>query len=206
MKMKIDTVVVGELQTNCYILSDPKSGEAVVIDPGANASKILGRISGKNIKVKYVIHTHGHPDHFGATKEICESTGAESAVHELDAPVFESKILTIRGFLLPAVHVDKKLRDGDVLKFGSDDLSVIHTPGHSRGGISLYSGKDGVVFTGDTLFCHDVGRTDLPGGDKAEMRASLKKLTSLPENIKVFPGHGPPTTISQEKINLGAQL
>ncbi len=201
--MNIETVVVGELETNCYIAYDPGTKEAVIIDPGANAPKILGRIGSKGIKPGLVVLTHGHPDHFGVAEEIRKAIEGKVAIHENDAPILESKILTLRGFMFSATQVDQKLKDGDVIKFGKCSLKVFHTPGHSKGSICLYSDTESILFSGDTLFCDGVGRTDLPGGDSAELSRSVKRLLSLPHNVKVFPGHGPATIIEQERRGLG---
>ena len=201
--MNIETVVVGDLETNCYIAYDPETREAVVIDPGANAPKILGRIDSKGIKPVFVVLTHGHPDHFGSAGEVCKATSAKLLIHESDAHILESRILTLQGFMFSSTRVDQKLKDGDVIRFGKCSLRVLHTPGHSEGGICLYSDTESILFSGDTLFCDAVGRTDLPGGGSAELDQSVKRLLSLGDNVKVFPGHGPATTIKQEKSNLG---
>ena len=178
--MKIKTVKVGSLQTNCYIVSDEKSQEAVIIDPGDEAPKILPQIRG--LVVRYIILTHGHPDHFGAIDELKRATGAPLLMNDQDEWFFKP---------------DQVLHDGDVVKFGGQALKVLQTPGHTRGGICLYT--QGHLFSGDTLFAGDHGRTDLPGGSEPEMKRSLQKLSELPDDTRVYPGHESLTTIRDEK-------
>jgi hydroxyacylglutathione hydrolase len=178
--MQIKTIKVGSLQTNCFILIDEKSKEAVVIDPGDEAERILPEISG--LKVRYIILTHGHPDHFGAIDEIKKATGASLLMHPADSWFFKP---------------DQALNEGDEVKFGDIVLKVLHTPGHSKGCICLQTGEH--LYSGDTLFAWGCGRTDLPGGSTADMRKSLKRLSGLPDNTQVYPGHDEFTTIKDEK-------
>ena len=178
--MLIKTIKVGDLQTNCYIVIDEKSREAVVIDPGDEASKILSAI--KDLKVRYIILTHGHPDHFGAMDVLKKATRAPLLMNSEDGWFFKP---------------DQELREGDEIRFGELVFKVLHTPGHSKGGICLYS--DGFLFSGDTLFSQGCGRIDLPGGSREEMEKSLKRLASLPDETQVFPGHDELTTIREEK-------
>jgi glyoxylase-like metal-dependent hydrolase (beta-lactamase superfamily II) len=201
--MLIETVVVGDLRTNCYIAYDPGTKEAVIIDPGSAHAAILKVVGEKNLKPLYILHTHGHPDHFEATEEIRKATNAEVVIHKSDAAILEASILSLRSIFIKSTRVDKRVKGGDVIKFGSRALEVIHTPGHSKGGACFYSKADSILFSGDTLFNDAVGRTDLPGGSSDELMQSLKKLLSLPENTKVLPGHGSATTIRRERINLG---
>lgn len=178
--MQIKTIKVGSLQTNCYVVIEEKSKEGVVIDPGDEALRILAEI--KDLKIRYIILTHGHPDHFGAVEELKRKTGAPLLMNPEDS-----------WFVKP----DQELKEGNEIKFGSLVLKVMHTPGHSKGSICLYI--DGHLFSGDTLFCSGCGRTDLPGASREEMRKSLKKLSFLPNETRVYPGHGEPTTIGKEK-------
>lgn len=200
--MNIKTIPVGDLQTNCYIVYDPATKDAVVIDPGAGSEGILKALSDEGLRPKTIIITHGHPDHFGEANNIRERTGAKVLVHEDDAPVLQSRVLTLRGLMFPITRVDKKLKDGETIGFGTQALRVIHTPGHSRGGICLYSERDAALFSGDTLFRGDHGRTDLPGSSEDQMVRSLKRLMSLPDETMVYPGHGASTTIAEERRNL----
>ena len=201
--MMIDTVVVGELETNCYIAYDPKTKEAVIIDPGDESSKILEVLGEKRLVPLYIINTHGHPDHFGGNEDIRQATGAKVMIHEDDARIFGPKIFPLQTIFQTKIHIDKKLRDGDIIRFGAEELKVIHTPGHSKGSMCLYSESDAVLFSGDTLFYNDYGRTDLPWSDEDKMKDSLKKLLLLPPETRVLSGHGPSTTIAKEKENLG---
>ncbi len=168
--MLIKTIKVGSLQTNCYILTDEASGEAVVIDPGDEADLILPEV--KELNVKAIILTHGHPDHFGALAEVKKATGV---------PLYQS------------------LNEGEEIVIGKCIIKVIATPGHSLDSICLY--VDAQLFSGDTLFYKDHGRTDLSGGSALAMRQSLKRLAGLPPETVVYPGHGRPTTIRAEKEN-----
>jgi hydroxyacylglutathione hydrolase len=185
--MNIKRFIVGWLSTNCYIVSCEKTKEAVVIDPGieskGEAKKILEFIEENGLQIKYIINTHGHPDHTAGNTTIKEATGAPILIHENDAS---------------RVNADRKLSDGDVIHVGCFKLLVLHTPGHTKGGISLLG--DNIVFTGDTLFSGAIGRTDFPGGSYQELIQSIRhKLFPLPENVEVYPGHESSTTIGNEK-------
>jgi hydroxyacylglutathione hydrolase len=185
--MNIKRFTVGWLSTNCYVVSCEETKEAAVIDPGIEnekeAEEILDFIKENGLKIKYIINTHGHPDHTAGNTTIKEETGAPILIHENDAS---------------RVHADRKLRDGDVLHVGCFKLVVLHTPGHTKGGISLLG--DNVVFTGDTLFSGAIGRTDFPGGSYQELIQSIRnKLLPLPDAVEVYPGHESATTIGNEK-------
>ena len=194
-------LVVGPLQVNCFILADEKTKEAVVIDPGDDAGDILKVIREKGLTVKYIVNTHGHFDHVGANKALKDATGAEILLHEGDAPVMASAPLQSRAFGMNEISsppADRFVKQGDVISAGSVSLKVLHTPGHSPGGISLQ--EQGMVFTGDALFAGSIGRTDLPGGDLMTLLRSIKtNLMSLPDDTKVFCGHGPASTIGDER-------
>lgn len=198
--MIIKGLTVGPIQANCFIVGCEKTKQAVVIDPGDEADRILMTLAESNLSVKYIINTHGHFDHVGANKRMKEATGADLLIHALDAPLlsFLSESATAFGLTVEnSPEPDKTLEDGDIISFGEIELKTIHTPGHSQGGISLYA--DNNVFVGDTLFAGSVGRTDLPGGDFEILKSSIqKKLFPLGEDVKVFPGHMGDTTIGQE--------
>jgi glyoxylase-like metal-dependent hydrolase (beta-lactamase superfamily II) len=186
---------------NCYIVGCEETLEAVVIDPGDEADKILLALAESSLTVKYIINTHGHFDHISANKKLHEATGAPILAHPLEAPML-SKIEDEAGkWGLPAENSpppDRLIDDGDTIEFGKITMSVIHTPGHSQGGISLST--DGHVFVGDTLFAGSIGRTDLPGGSFETLKASIQnKLFGLGDDVKVYTGHGPATTIGHEK-------
>ena len=182
---------VGMLLTNCYVVGQVETREAIVIDPGTDreteVKKILKEIEFNSLKIKYIVNTHGHPDHIGGNKIFREATNAPILIHEYDAS------------LLKGPFADRMLHDGDSVQVGGIVLRVLHTPGHSRGSISLVGNN--VVFTGDTLFAGSIGRYDLPGGSVDEIKKSLKKLMILSDHMKVYSGHGPTSTIGEERRN-----
>jgi len=192
---------VGPIMANCFILGCESTKEAVVIDPGDDADRILMTLAKSGLKVKYLINTHGHFDHVGANKRMKEATGAEIAVHPDDEPMFQELSRSAMMFGLSAENsppADIRLNDGDEITFGKITLKVIHTPGHSKGGICLYT--KGHLFAGDTLFAGSIGRTDLNGGDYDTLISSIKeKLLVLEPDTVVYTGHGPETTIANEK-------
>jgi glyoxylase-like metal-dependent hydrolase (beta-lactamase superfamily II) len=199
--MQLARLVVGPLQVNCYIVYDEKTKDAIVIDPGDDAQDILHLVNGKGLKVKYIINTHAHFDHVGANKLLKEATGAELLIHEGDSGLLGVTANQARIFGMTAPSSpkpDRFVRHGDVIQAGGIALKVIHTPGHSAGGISLAG--DGVVFTGDALFAGSIGRTDLMGGDLTTLITSIKEhLMTLPDDTVVLSGHGPQTTIGEER-------
>ena len=198
---KIHTLVVGRLQTNCYILQSGSS--AIVVDPGDEGERIARFLIDAGVKARQIIATHTHFDHVLGVNVIRKRFGAEFLIHNDDLPILESmqsRVRQIMGFEVPPPpKVDGFLRDSDVLEFGDVKVRVLHTPGHSPGSISL-SGQ-GFVMTGDALFNQSIGRTDLPGGDLDTLVHSIKqKLFSLGDETVVYPGHGPETTIGDEKL------
>ena len=190
-------LVVGPLQVNCYILADDNTKESIVIDPGDDGQDILRIVREKGLKVKFIVNTHAHFDHVGANKAIKDATGAELLLHEDDAAVLATVSNQSRSFGMNPVSSpvpDRLLKHGDVITAGGISLKVLHTPGHTPGSISLL--EDGMVFTGDSLFAGSIGRTDFPGGDLMTLIRSIKRhLMILPDNTKVFSGHGPASTI-----------
>jgi hydroxyacylglutathione hydrolase len=185
--MIVKRFAVGWLSTNCYVVGCEETREAAVIDPGMESEReaepILDYIKQNSLHIKYIINTHGHPDHIAGNTFIKEATGAPILIHEKHSA---------------HVQADRKLHDGDVIQVGTLKLVVLHTPGHTPDGISLLA--DNAAFTGDALFAGSVGRTDFPGGSYEELMRSIKtKLLSLPDSFKVYCGHGPPTTIGNEK-------
>ena len=200
--MSIRRLAGGLLGTNCYIVACEETGEAMVIDPGLSegeCEEILSEISAHHLRLKYIVNTHGHPDHTSCNSRLKEATAAEILIHEGDGHLL---VGSSRLFQLVAVSppADRLLHDGDTVKVGRFELRVIHTPGHSSGSISLYCESEGVVFTGDTLFASGIGRTDLPGSSAEGIMRSLRdKLMKLPDQTIVYPGHGPETTIGEER-------
>lgn len=199
--MIVKKLEVGPIMANCYILGCESTKEAVVIDPGDDADRILMELAKAGLKVKYLINTHGHFDHVGANKRMKEVTGAELAIHPDDEPMLKELSRSAMMFGLSAENsppADIRLNDGDEISFGEITLKVIHTPGHSKGGICLYT--KGYLFAGDTLFAGSIGRTDLNGGDYDTLISSIKeKLLVLEPDTVVYTGHGPETTIGNEK-------
>ncbi len=199
--MIIKELVVGPLMANCFICGCSKTKEAVVIDPGGDADTILLSLAESKLKVKYIINTHGHFDHVSANGKMKDATGADILIHPLDAPMLE-KLSSSAAFFGVSVEnsppCDQTLEEDDTVSFGDITLKVIHTPGHTPGGISLYT--NGIVFVGDTLFAGSIGRTDFPGGDFNTLISSIKtKLFNMEDDIRVFSGHGPETSIGVEK-------
>jgi glyoxylase-like metal-dependent hydrolase (beta-lactamase superfamily II) len=199
--MQLIRLVVGPLQVNCFIVADDKTKEAVVIDPGDDAPELLRIIKEKELRVKYIVNTHGHFDHIGANRALKEATGAEILIHEGDAPVLASAPRQSAAFGMNSVSsppADRYVKHGDIISAGEVSLKVLHTPGHSPGGISLL--EQGMVFTGDALFSGSIGRTDFPGGDLLTLIRSIKtNLLSLPDETRVFSGHGAASTIGDER-------
>ena len=195
-------ITVGPLRENCYLYACPETLEAVVIDPGDEAQRILDRIQELKFIPRYIINTHGHFDHIGAIDEISAVYPVPLAIHPDDVPYYtdsDSARLTGRPAPLVKREPDLLLREGDTISFGSLTLAVLHTPGHTPGGICLVS-HPYCVFSGDTLFRRSIGRTDFPGGNYEQIVTSIrKKLYPLDEELAVFPGHGDPTTIGEEK-------
>jgi glyoxylase-like metal-dependent hydrolase (beta-lactamase superfamily II) len=201
--MIFETIVVGQLAVNCYILGCEEKLEGIIVDPGADADRILAVVNRLGLAVKMVINTHGHFDHIGGNGRIVEATGASLMIHEGDVPFLSRAENAGAMFGVPAKNSpspDSLLEDGMDIRFGNCRLKVLHTPGHSPGGCCLYLADQGKVITGDTLFADGVGRTDLPGSSHESLIASIReKLMVLPLVTAAYPGHGPSTTIGHEK-------
>jgi len=197
----IKTLTVGPIMANCFIVGCENTKSAVVIDPGDEADKILMALAESQLTVKYIINTHGHFDHVGANKKMKKITGAEILIHAADADMLEQISMASQAFGMSVENsppADRTIGEGDQITFGDITLNVIHTPGHSPGGIALSA--DGVVFVGDSLFYGSIGRTDFPGGDYNTLISSIKnKLFPLGDEVVVYTGHGPETSIGQEK-------
>lgn len=201
--MIIKMLPVGPIMANCFILGCEETLEAVVIDPGDEADRILMALVESKLTLKYIINTHGHFDHVGANKPLADATGAPILIHALDAPMLNQIAASAANWGLAGDNSpapEKLLDEGDTVTFGNITLTVIHTPGHTPGGISLKTGEH--VFVGDTLFQGSIGRTDFPGGSFETLRDSIqKKLFVLGDEVQVYTGHGPQTTIGHERIN-----
>ncbi len=202
--MKIVKLEVGSLGTNCYIVFNEETKEAAVIDPGGSVGDILAVVAREKLAVKYIINTHGHADHVLGNMRVKEATGAPILIHEADAAMLTSGQLNLSAWIGGSVScgpADTLLKEGDVIKVAAGlDLAVIHTPGHTPGCICLKTGN--VLFSGDTLFAESIGRTDFPGGSYSQLVNNVKeKLFILDDSVKVYPGHGPETSIGWEKKN-----
>jgi len=197
------SLIVGQLGVNCYIPYCEQTRQCAIVDPGDNADKILGLIEENNLKIKYILLTHGHFDHIGAVNELKELTGAQVAVHPEDSDMIMDPGKNLSSFVGGEpikVSADLMVEDGMALQIGNITLKAVHTPGHTKGGVS-YLGE-GLLFTGDTLFAGSVGRTDLPGGSHHTLIKSIKeKLLILDDDLIVYPGHGPKSTLGQERAS-----
>jgi len=191
-------LIVGPFASNCYIVGSESDNEGMIIDPGASAKQILSTVKELGLNIRLIVLTHGHMDHIGAVKGVKEATGAEVAIHTDDARFLRRLSLsTIYNFSFPSTP-DRLLGDGDSIDVGDLHFTVLHTPGHSPGGICLLG--HGVLFSGDTLFNHGIGRTDFPGASHNQLMNSIyTKLMTLPDDTVVYPGHGPDTTIGTER-------
>jgi glyoxylase-like metal-dependent hydrolase (beta-lactamase superfamily II) len=207
--MPIDTHVqpVGLLQCNCVIVGDRETSAAVVVDPGGDSSAVLRWIADARMSCVAILNTHAHIDHVGGNHAVKQATGAAIHLHELDLPLYDrmnEQNAALGGFLPIPTHaaVDVRLHDGDRLRFGGIAIEVLHTPGHSPGSVCfLVEGHTPpLLMSGDTLFAGGVGRTDLLGGDFEEEISSIRsRLLALDDRTRVVPGHGPETTIGDER-------
>ncbi len=201
--MKIfDHFEVGPLGCNCYIVGDPATNQAIVIDPGGDAEVLAESVATRGLTVTAIVATHAHFDHLLAAESLRQLTGAPFYMHDADKPLLDWYEESGRMFLGleigPPPAIDTPALEGDLIVAGGTALEVIHTPGHSLGSITLAS--DDVLFSGDTLFAGSVGRTDLPGGDTRTLVGVVKeKLFSFEDEVPVYPGHGPATTVGAER-------
>jgi len=195
--------MVGDMLANCYIIADEEAKEAAIIDPSAEGVEILKVIKENNLRVIYIINTHGHIDHIGANAEIKEATGAKILIHEDDRNLLSSPVKNLAIFLgrmTKSPPADRLLKGGEIISLGKLKLKVIHTPGHTRGSICLLVDKK--LFTGDTLLRNSIGRTDLPGASEKILVQRIKEeLLPLGDEVKIYPGHKEETTIGQERRN-----
>ncbi len=204
--MDILTFHVGPLQACCYLLV-AEGGDAALIDPGGDADMLLEQIDYRKVALRLILCTHGHVDHVGAVAQIAEvHPNAELCIHEADAEMLAdsgASLAAMVGLPFQPSEPDRRLADGDALNLGHDTLEVIHTPGHTPGGVSFLLRREDepdAVFSGDALFAGGIGRTDFPGGSYAQLITSIReRLLALPPDTVVYPGHGEPTTIDEER-------
>ncbi|MBI4284236.1 MAG: MBL fold metallo-hydrolase [Chloroflexi bacterium] len=199
--MIIERLELGQFASNCYIVSAESSQKGIIIDPGADAGRILKKVEDLGLEIASIVLTHSHMDHVGALKEVKEATAAEVAIHADDAAGLQRSHSwggESHTSHQPPPPPDRLLQGGDSIGIGDGHLLVLHTPGHTPGGICLLG--DGVLFSGDTLFNSGIGRFDLPGGNGRLLMTSIyTKLMVLPDSTVVYPGHGPETTIGIER-------
>jgi len=204
MLMVVQMFTVGRFITNCYVVGCEQTREAIIIDPGFDnrfeAEEIFKLIDENFSTLKFVVNTHGHPDHTCGNEMVKEKFRVPVLIHEYDAYMLGESgknIAEFFGFESSSPPADTLLHNGDLVRFGKIILKIMHTPGHSRGSISLLGERE--VFTGDILFAGSIGRTDFPESSELDMKLSLRKLANLPNHLVVYPGHGPMTTIGEEK-------
>jgi len=201
--MILDMMLTGPLDVNCYFIGDAKSREIAIIDPGGNSQEILHHVSKADYKITCIINTHCHFDHVGAVSELVQTLDIDYLIHPEE--IFNHQNIVQQAHLFGIIFSElpkpaKFLNHGDRLLIGNVNIDVIWTPGHSPGGICLYCENSNELITGDSLFHESIGRTDLPGGNTEMLLESIhNKLLSLPDETKVFPGHGNTTTIKHEK-------
>jgi hydroxyacylglutathione hydrolase len=198
----LHTIHVGITQTNCYVVGCEETHEGAVIDPGGNPRRILKAVEESGLAIRYVLNTHCHFDHMGANAAVVAATGAPLALHPAELPILQARGgaawfgVPVKASPMP----DVELEDGQTLEVGMLRLQVLHTPGHSPGGVTFYLEEEGVAFDGDVLFQMGIGRTDLPGGDWDTLVRSIREvLFTLPDDTVLYSGHGPKTTVGREK-------
>lgn len=203
--MKIDRLILGDFETNCYVVRmDESASDCLVIDPGMGADSLIEFLRQHQFHPVATLLTHGHVDHIVGTTALHQHfPEARIYIHKLDAPMLtdpHANLSAFAGIVFAAEPADVLLEDGDTVEQAGITLKVLHTPGHTPGGICLYAQQEGLVFVGDTLFADSVGRTDFPGGDMDQLVESIRmKLFTLPDATAVYPGHGMRTTIGREK-------
>jgi len=200
-RMLLQQFATGSLETNTYLLADRDAGEALVIDPGGDPGEILAFLAKERLTCRLIVNTHGHFDHISGNRALKSATGAALLVHEGDAPMFTEAATHARFFMMRAENSpppDLFLADQGEVRVGAVLLRVIHTPGHSPGGVTLVA--PGVAFCGDLVFRGSVGRTDLPGGSERVLLDSIRRhILTMPDDTVLYPGHGPDTTVGLEK-------
>lgn len=199
--MGIEKLVVGSLQTNCYLYWDEKSQKAIIIDPGDDGDFIAQKILSLKLKPLLIIATHGHFDHILAVTELKLAFNIPFLINRADLFLLNRASRTAQFFIGvkpdPSLPADRFIKEGDIVKFGKEGLKVIETPGHTPGGISLY--KKGILFSGDTIFSDGYGRTDFSYASRSDLEKSIKKILKLPPETIIYPGHGQETSVEEAK-------
>jgi len=202
----VTTFPVGLLQCNCTILGDPETGQAIVVDPGAEPDKVLAALRRDSLTCVAIVNTHTHIDHVGANQALKDATGAKLMLHEADLPLYDNLAVQAQwmGGMIPPparAHVDEHVHQGDLVTAGKVQVEILHTPGHTPGSLCVHlAGERPLLLSGDTLFAGSIGRTDLWGGDfDQEIESIRSRLLALPEPTRVIAGHGPETTIGLER-------
>lgn len=202
--MIVKQLTLGMVQTNCYVVGCPDTGEGVIIDPADEGDIIMEQVHAAGLTIKYVLLTHAHFDHILANETVVRATGAPLALHPLDLPLLRANGgAAFFGLEAPrSPEPDMELTEGDTISFGNYTFEVLFTPGHTLGHVSFYEPNVGIIFDGDVLFAGGIGRTDLPGGDYETLMHSIQeKLMTLPDDTTVCSGHGPVTTIGRERAS-----
>lgn len=190
--MKVKKLVVGDIETNCYIVFE-QNNKGIIIDPGDDSDTIIDFVENKNIEVQYILNTHGHYDHIGANDSLADYFNAPIYIHKQDNYMLEKVEENFSMYInkdIQSRKADKLLYDGNIIELGEHKWHVLHTPGHTKGSIVIYNKEQRIMFTGDTLFAEGWGRTDLPGGNKEQIKISLKKLLTFDGSYRCYPGHG----------------
>ncbi|MGM0602363.1 MAG: MBL fold metallo-hydrolase [Bacillota bacterium] len=205
--MNIKPMSLGNMFTKAYIISDSYNN-AYIIDPGDEGEKIISFLEKENLNLKYIINTHGHFDHIGANGFLKQKTSAEIIIHKKDSKLLTDPSQNLSSYFysykkITSPPADKIIADGDILELGEYKFEVIHTPGHTAGGVSLYCAEENILFSGDTIFSNGIGRTDLPGADQESLISSIEnRLLNLPHETAVYPGHGNSIKLKRFKKNI----
>jgi hydroxyacylglutathione hydrolase len=201
--MILEMLTVGPFQENCYIVGDETTGEGALVDPGDEAARIAIAVEQTNLEISQILITHAHVDHVGAVAALVEEYACPVLMHAEAEPMLrqlpsQAMMMGLRFGKVP--NVDRHIEDGEVIPVGSLELASLYTPGHAPGHLAFYVQSEGIVFSGDALFAGSVGRVDLPGGSMEVLMKSIEeRLLTLPDETKVYSGHGPQTTIGNEK-------
>lgn len=203
--MIVQGMDVGPFMTVAYIVGDEETKEGAILDPGGDVKRLKAEADRLGLDIKQIILTHGHPDHTAGVKELKDLTGAEVIIHEDDAGMLTSQILrfaALLGIKFTPCPADRTVREGDTIKIGGVELEILHTPGHSKGGMTLVNRKDKAAFVGDSVFAGSIGRTDFPGCSHKVLIDSIKqKIMTLGDDYTLYPGHGPATNVAVEKAS-----